>query len=84
MADWKFEVPATADDYFVSPAFAQDAPEGPRAYVKIDGYDWWKSEFMVFDNKLTYRGAGGDLDRIVTKAGQKMYLNFTNDTGKIE
>lgn len=84
MADWKFEVPATADDYFVSPAFAQDAPEGPRAYVKIEGYDWWKSEFMVFDKKLTYRGANGDLDRIVTKAGQKMYLNFTNDTGKIE
>lgn len=81
---WMFSVPETADGYFVSPAFAQDAAEGPRAYVKIDGYDWWKSEFMVFDKKLTYRGAGGDLERISTKAGQKMYLNFTNDTGKIE
>ena len=81
---WMFSVPETADDYFVSPAFAQDAAEGPRAYVKIDGYDWWKSEFMVLDKKLTYRGAGGDLDRVTSKAGQRMYLNFTNDTGKIE
>lgn len=81
---WKFDVPATADDFFVSPAFAADAAEGPRAYVKIEGFDWWKSEFMVLGEKLTYRAAGGDLDRVVSTAGQKLYLNFTNDTGKIE
>lgn len=81
---WKFEVPAEADADFVSPAFAADAPEGPRAYVKVDGFDWWKSEFMVFGGKLTYRAAGGDLDRVTTKAGQKMYINFTKGTGKIE
>lgn len=81
---WKFTVPETADADFISPAFAVDAPEGPRAYVKIDGFDWWKSEFMVFDGKLKYRAAGGDLDRVTSKAGQKMYINFTKDTGKIE
>lgn len=81
---WKFEVPAKADEDFVSPAFAADAPEGPRAYVKVDGFDWWKSEFMVFGGKLTYRAAGGDLDRVTSKAGQKMYINFTKGTGKIE
>lgn len=84
LPDWKFTVPATADDFFVSPAFAADAAEGPRAYVKIDGFDWWKSEFMVFNEKLSYRGAGGDLEHVVSKAGQKMYINFTSDTGKIE
>lgn len=84
MEGWKFTVPATADADFVSPAFAADAPEGPRAYVKVEGYDWWKSEFMVFDGKLEYRATQGDLDRVSTKAGQKMYINFTNGTGKIE
>lgn len=81
---WKFTVPETADADFVSPAFAADAPEGPRAYVKVDGFDWWKSEFMVFDGKLKYRAAGSDLDRVTSKAGQKMYINFTKGTGKIE
>ena len=81
---WKFTVPETADGEFVSPAFAADAPEGPRAYVKVDGFDWWKSEFMIFDGKLIYRAAGNDLDRVTSKAGQKMYINFTKGTGKIE
>ncbi|WP_373832047.1 SusF/SusE family outer membrane protein [Bacteroides heparinolyticus] len=84
LADWKFTVPEKADDFFVSPAFAADAPEGPRAYVKVSGFDWWKSEFMVFGGKLTYRGAGKDLDRVTSKAGQKMYINFTSGAGKIE
>ena len=81
---WKFEVPATADGYFISPAFAAGHAEGARAYVKVDGFDWWKSEIMVFDGKLEYRGVGGDQDRVPVEAGQRLYLNFTNDTGKIE
>ncbi len=84
LEDWKFTVPAEADAEFESPAFAADAAEGPRAYVKIDGFEWWKSEFMVFDKKLVYRAAGGDLDRVTSKAGQKMYINFTAGTGRIE
>lgn len=84
MEGWKFTVPASADEDFVSPAFAADAAEGPRAYVKVEGFDWWKSEFMVFDGKLTYRADGGDLDRVTSKAGQQMYINFTKGTGKIE
>jgi len=94
-ADWKeleegcmFEVPATADGEFVSPAFTNDVSGdgGARAYVKVPGYDWWKSEFIVGldGNKISYRGAGGDQDRVDGKAGQKFYLNFSNDTGRIE
>jgi len=94
-ADWKeleegcmFEVPATADGEFVSPAFTNDVSGngGARAYVKVPGYDWWKSEFIVGldGDKISYRGAGGDQDRVDGKAGQKFYLNFSNDTGRIE
>ena len=81
---WKFEVPATADGYFISPAFAAGHAEGARAYVKVDGFDWWKSEFMVFDGKLEYRGVGGDQDHVPVEAGQKLYLNFSTDKGEIK
>jgi len=92
-ADWseledgmKFDVPTTADGEFVSPAFVNNSSGdgGVRAYVKVPGYDWWKTEFMVFDKKIVYRAGGGDQDRIDGFAGQKMYLNFSNETGDIK
>jgi len=83
---WKCTTPTTADGEFVSPAFAASAAadSGVRAYVKVPGYDWWKSEFMVFDGKIVYRATGGDQERVMGEAGQKLYLNFSNDTGRIE
>lgn len=86
--DCLFEVPATADGDFVSPAFkfAPTGDGGLRAYVKVgEGIDWWKSEFMLFDGKIIYRADGGDQDRIMDVGpGQKLHLNFTTETGKIE
>jgi len=85
-AGWRLEVPTTADGEFVSPAFAANAtPEnGVRVYCPIEGHDPWHSEFMVFDEKIKYRATGGDQDRVTANAGQKLYLNFSNDTGRIE
>lgn len=82
----------------VSPAFAGDAPggdsDGVRAYVKIPGFDWWKSEFMVYDGKIAYRGTGGDQNasvdeggfgyRVAGSVGQKLYLDFAKGTGEIK
>lgn len=84
-----FTVPATADGDFVSPAFAVSVPGNDsdgciRAYVKIPGFDWWKSEFMIFNQKIVYRGMGGDQDRVGGAAGQSLYLNFTKETGDIK
>lgn len=83
-----FTVPTTADGDFVSPAFVADIPEGDdsglRAYVKIPDNDWWHSEFMVFDKKIVYRGEGGDQARVSCSTGQKLYLNFSNETGEIK
>jgi hypothetical protein len=39
---------------------------------------------MVFDGAIVYRGMGGDQDRVAGSAGQKLYLNFTNETGEIK
>lgn len=82
----KFTVPSTANGDFVSPAFANNTSGdgGIRVYVKIPEYDWWKSEFMVFDKKIVYRGTGGDQERINGTKGQQVYLNFTNETGDIK
>ena len=93
--DWKeledgtmLEIPTTLDGQFVSPAFARSVPggdgDGVRAYIKIEGIDWWKTEFMVFGTKIVYRGAGGDQERVAGNAGQKLYLNFGNDSGEIK
>lgn len=86
--DCLFTVPTTADGDFVSPAFkfAPTGDGGLRAYVKVgSAIEWWKSEFMLFDGKIVYRAAGDDQDRIMDVApGQKLYLNFTKETGKIE
>lgn len=78
----KFTVPTTEDGVFESPVFAADAEL--RMCVSVDGFDWWKSEFMVFDGKIEYRGRGIDQNRVNVKAGQKVTLNFTAGTGEIK
>lgn len=71
---------------FVSPAFVgvPQSDQGCRAYVKIPDNEWWRSEFMVFDNKIEYRADGGDQDRVLNSVGQKLYLNFTKETGEFK
>ena len=87
-----FTVPTTADGEFVSPAIGNTVSGGPtagdpgvRICVKIPGSDWWKSEFIIYDKKIAYRGTGGDqTPRVAGAVGQKVYLNFTNETGEIK
>ena len=81
-AEHKFTVPATEDGQFVSPAFVADAEL--RMCVNIDGFDWWKTEFIIADGKIDYRGRGGDQARLNVGAGQKAYLNFTANTGEVK
>lgn len=87
-----FSVPATADGEFVSPAIGNAVSGGPsgsdpgvRICVKIPNVDWWKAEFIVYDKKIAYRGNGGDqTPRVAGAVGQKVYLNFTKETGEIK
>jgi len=77
-----------ADASFVSPAFTGnalgDSDGGVRACVVLANQEWWHTEFMVFDNVLIYRGKGNDQARVTGSVGQKLYINFTKGTGKIE
>lgn len=77
-----FSVPADENGKFVSPAFVSNAKE-LRMCVNL-GTDWWKTEFMVFDGKIAFRGNGGDQKRVSVTAGQKAYLDFKNNTGEIK
>lgn len=87
-----FSVPTTADGEFVSPAIGNAVSGGPsgsdpgvRICVKIPNADWWKAEFIVYDKKIAYRGNGGDqTPRVAGAVGQKVYLNFTKETGEIK
>ena len=80
-----FTVPGTADGEFVSPAFLKDGAVricvNPKA---VSAGDWWKTEFIIFDGQIAYRGNGGDQAAVQGKTGQKVYLNFGNGTGRIE
>lgn len=82
----KFTTPTEMKGEFVSPALTSpvDGDGGTRAYVKVKTMDWWKSEFFVFDGKIVYRGNGGDQERVDGSVGQKVHLNFLDDTGKLE
>ena len=75
----KFTIPETKDGEFVSPAFV--AADEVRMCVNFGGFDWWKTEFIVLDGKIVYRGGGNDQERVKVTANQKAYLNFTNGTG---
>lgn len=88
MPEWKFTVPADGDGEFVSPALAAAGELRICIHPLVDGEqyfgDWWKSEFIIIDNKIEYRGAGGDQTRVNVGAGQKVYLNFTTGAARVE
>ena len=59
--------------------------------VKVEGcgdfgwYDWWKTEFIFFaDNKIAYRGAGGDQERVQIEANKKIIIDFNAGTVAVE
>lgn len=79
-----FAVPTTSDGEFVSPAFVASGALRMAVTLPLSGIDWWKTEFNLFSGEIIYRGTGGDQDAVTVTAGQKAYLNFNNNTGRIE
>lgn len=78
----KFTTPTTADGDFVSPAFTESGEV--RMCVKFGDFDWWKTEFIVLNGKIEYRGNGGDQERVKVTKGQKAYINFKTNTGSFK
>ena len=78
-----FTIPTTDNGEFISPAIAANGEL--RMCIKLDTYDWWKTEFVVTTGgRLSYRGKGGDQSRVNVLTGQKVHINFTNGTGSYQ
>lgn len=69
-------------DNFVSPALIAD--DAVRMCVKFDNCDWWQSEFNVFEGVIKFRGNGDNQAAVSGQIGQKVYLNFKDNTGEIK
>ncbi|MDR0938481.1 MAG: DUF5115 domain-containing protein [Mediterranea sp.] len=78
----EFAVPTEATGDFVSPAFV--GAGDIRMCVVLPGIDWWKTEFIVLDGQIAYRGDGGDQARVQGSAGQTISLNFGTGTGSVQ
>ena len=75
-----FTIPTSEDGVFVSPAFI--ASDEIRMCVKLDGVDWWKTEFVIkTDCQLDYRAGGNDQTGVKVTQNQKCFINFTYSYG---
>ncbi|GAB7086911.1 SusF/SusE family outer membrane protein [Marinifilum fragile] len=45
--------------------------------------DWWQAEFIVLNDKIEFRGTGGDQERVNVTAGDNISLNFLTGAGSI-
>lgn len=75
-----FTIPTSENGVFVSPAFI--ASDNVRMCVKLDGVDWWKTEFVIkTDGQLDYRAGGNDQAGVKVTQNQKCFINFTYSYG---
>jgi len=75
-----FTIPTSEDGVFVSPAFI--ASDNVRMCVKLDGVDWWKTEFVIkTDGQLDYRAGGNDQAGVKVAQNQKCFINFQHSYG---
>ena len=63
---------------------AASADGGVRMYTAVEGADWWRTEYIVLDGKIVYRGNGNDQERVAVTAGQTVTLDFNAGTGSIK
>lgn len=92
---WKEDIlmtaPADASGQWESP---EATSEGElRAYIKVQGYDWWKTEFTINNKSLYWRAVDipnnwaesvGAAYSVTVKQGQKLYVDFDNDKAEVK
>jgi hypothetical protein len=84
-------VAPNGDGTWESPTFT--ASGELRAYIKVPGRDWWKTEFTLFNGDLFFRTANivnnwaedvGPEYSVACSEGQKLYVNFSTNTGEVK
>ncbi len=46
--------------------------------------DWWRVEFIVLNEKIEYRGNGGDQERVTVATGGTVTLKFNEGIGSVD
>lgn len=82
--------PADNTGEWESPAFA--AGGELRAYIKVPGFDWWRTEFTIYQGNCYWRAVdipdnwatnvGADYS-VSCSAGQKLYVNFDTNAAEV-
>lgn len=89
-ADWQM-TPPNGDGAWMSPAFASAGEL--RAYIKVPGIDWWRTEFTLNNGNLYWRTVDipdnwaanvGEAYSVQCAPGQKLYVNFSTNTGEVK
>ncbi len=88
---WALTAPADQTGNWESPAFAGDGEL--RAYIKVPGIDWWRTEFTLYKGTCYWRAidipanwaenVGADYS-VAGTAGQKLYVNFDKNTAEVK
>lgn len=89
-SNWEMTAP-NGDGTWESPAFAGGGEL--RAYIKVPGRDWWKTEFTLYQGNLYFRTVNipsnwaedvGEDYSVSCSAGQKLYVEFSVNTGEVK
>ena len=88
---WAMAAPADQTGNWESPAFAGEGEL--RAYIKVPGIDWWRTEFTLNAGNCYWRNVdipdnwaknvGADYS-VTAATGQKLYVNFDKNTAEVK
>ena len=89
-AAWAMTAPADQTGEWVSPTFGGDGEL--RAYIKIPGIDWYRTEFTILNGNCFWRNDNivdswteiGEGYAVSCSTGQKLHVNFDKNTAEIK
>lgn len=90
-ANWALTAPSDQNGQWISPAFAGGGEL--RAYIKIPGIDWWRTEYTIYKGACYWRAIDipsnwatnvGAEYSVQVSAGQKLYVNFDTNTAEVK
>ncbi len=85
------QAPADNSGEWVSPAFT--ASGELRAYIRIPGLEWWRTEFSLYNGSLYFRKDNivdnwatnvGEAYSVTCTPGKRLYVNFDENTGEVK
>ena len=88
---YALKAPADKNGKWVSPAFTASAEL--RAAVKVGDLDWYTTEFTIYNGNLFWRRYNivnswaeteGEAYSVTTTVGQKLYIDFDNNTAEVK